>query len=386
MRDAFRSLLALPSAPSAPRRTRTDWLLLAAFVALGVTDELTSDGSEMRGLAVGLSALVPLALLWRRSWPLLALIVPLAVRVMWGTGDSSVGVLWGAEDTLVGVDLSLMVLTYALVRWGSGRAIAIGAGLVAVAVAIRLGVDGSAGAYGLLGVSILDAALRWLAPAAAGYAFRVRDDAARARVLDARRSERAELARELHDTLAHHMTAIAIQAQAARAIAPTRPEAAIEALGAIEEAASRALVDMRATVGALRDSGEAERAPQRGVADLAGLASQGDGAPVEVAVDDRLGRLSPTVEAGLFRVAQEAVTNAHRHARHAQQITVTLTTAGEDVTLVIADDGKPTRSGTPGFGLVGMTERAQLLGGTLSAGPAPEGGWQVKAVLPRNAR
>ncbi|GAB5534873.1 MAG: histidine kinase [Rubricoccaceae bacterium] len=386
MRDAFRSLLAVPGAPGAPQRTGTDWLLLAAFVALGVTDELTSDGTEMRLLAAGLSTLVPLAILWRRSRPLLALIVPLAVRVVWGAEYSSLGVVWGADNSLVGVDLSLMVLTYALLRWGAGRSIAIGAGLVAVAVAVQLGEAWSAGAYGLFGASILDAAFRWLAPAAAGYAFRQRDAASRARVLDARRSERVEIARELHDTLAHHVTAIAIQAQAARAVAPTRPEAAVEALAAIEEAASRVLVEMRATVGALRNGGEAERAPGRGVADLRGLASAGDGAPVEIDVADSLGPLSPTVEAGLFRVAQEAVTNAHRHARQAQQITVSLTAEGNDVTLLITDDGKPTRSGTPGFGLVGMKERAELLGGELVAGPAPEGGWQVRAVLPRNAR
>lgn len=386
MRDAFRSLLALPPAPGAPRRTWADWLFLAAFVALGVTDEFASAASETRLLAVGLSAVVPLALLWRRSWPLLALLVPLAVRVAWGTGESVPGVVRGIEGHLISVDLSLMVLTYALLRWGAGRSIAIGAGLVAVAVAVRLVGDGSAGVDWMLGVSIVDAGFKWLAPAAAGYAFRVRDGAARARVFDARRSERVEIARELHDTVAHHMTAIAIQAQAARAVAPTRPEAAVEALAAIEEAASRALVDMRATVGALRDDGEAERAPQRGVADLAGLASHGDGAPVDVEVEPSLGPLSPTVEAGLFRVAQEAVTNAHRHARHAQQITVSLTADGDDVTLVVADDGKPTRPGTPGFGLVGMEERAQLLGGTLSAGPAPDGGWRVEAVLPRNAR
>lgn len=386
MRDAIQSFLARPPAPGAPRRTVADGVVLVAFVALGVTDELTSDGSEMRLLAAGLSALVPFSLLWRRSWPVLALIVPLVVHVAWGADYNSLGVVRGAEGSLASVDLSLMVLTYALLRWGSGRSIAIGAGLVAVAVAVRLGGAWAAGGYGLLGASTVDATLRWLAPAAAGYVFRVRDDATRARVLNARRSERVEIARELHDTLAHHMTAIAIQAQAAQAVAPTRPEAAIEALVAIEEAASRVLVEMRMTVGALRDGGEAERAPARSVADLERLASQGDGAPVNVDVAEGLGRLSPTVEAGLFRVAQEAVTNAHRHARQAQQITVSLTPEGDDVMLLIRDDGKPTRSGAPGFGLVGMKERAELLGGELVAGPAPEGGWQVKAVLPRNAR
>ncbi|MEM6325493.1 MAG: sensor histidine kinase [Bacteroidota bacterium] len=387
MRDALRSLLALPPAPGAPQRTVADWLLLVAFVSLGVWDEATSNAAELRGLAIGLSAVVPFALLWRRSNPLLALLVPLLVRVAWSAGEGAIGMVRGAPDTLVSVDLSILVITYALFRWGSGRSIATGVGLVAVAVGIRLGGVWAADGYGFLGVSALDAAVRWLVPAVGGYVLRIRDGAARARVLDARRSERVEIARELHDTLAHHMTAIAIQAQAARAVAPTRPEAATEALVAIEDAASRALAEMRATVGALRGGTEADLVPRRGMADLASLASEGDGASVDVEVDDRLGPLSPSVEAGLFRVAQEAVTNAHRHARHAQRITVSLSAAGDtEVALVVSDDGTSVRSGTPGFGLIGMEERAQLLGGTLSAGPAPEGGWRVTAVLPRHAR
>ncbi|MEL6615484.1 MAG: sensor histidine kinase [Bacteroidota bacterium] len=387
MRDAFRSILTVPPAPGAPRRTRADWGVIVVFIALGVADEATSGSSETRlAVAVGLSVCVPVALLWRRAWPLLALSLPLAVRVAWGLGENTVGMVLGAEGSLIAVDLTLVVLSYALLRWGSGRAIVAGAALVVLAVVVHLGGMWVTGDSGLLGISVLDAALRWLVPAAAGYAFRVRDEAARARVLDARRSERVGIARELHDTLAHHVTAIAVQAQAARAVAASRPEAAVEALAAIEESASRVLVEMRATVGALRDGGEAERAPARGVADLAELVSGGDGASVEVEVADRLGPLSPTVEAGLFRVAREAVTNAHRHARQAQTITVSLSAEGDEVTLVIADDGKPTRTGTPGFGLVGMRERAELLGGQLSAGPAPEGGWKVTAVLPRNAR
>ena len=380
------SLLSLPRAPGAPPGARADVGFAAALALLGAVEGVLLVGLAPRVVAVGLGVLVPLALVWRRARPLAALAVPLVAvagaRLVWGARDNGMG---------MGVDLTLAVLTYALVRWGSGREVLLGAGLVAVVVSIWLAAESLAGPPGLSGISVLDAAVRWGAPAVVGYAVRVRDGAFRARVHDARQSERVAIARELHDTVAHHVTAIAVQAQAARATAPSRPEAMPEALLVIEEAASRVLADMRVAVGALRSG--AERTLQRGVADLAGLASDGtpsgdsSGDPsVEVDVDDDLGPLAPTVGAGLYRIAQEAVTNARRHARAARTITVRLTGDGDRVRLVVRDDGKGVRASAGGFGLVGMRERAVLLGGSLDAGPGPEGGWRVEAVLPRRVR
>jgi signal transduction histidine kinase len=200
--------------------------------------------------------------------------------------------------------------------------------------------------------------------------------------------EREQLARELHDTVAHHVSAIAIRAQAGRTLAASRPEAAVDALEVIEEAASRTLADMRSLVGALRDGDEAELAPQRGVRDLQRLARAPHGGPrVDVRLAGDLDDLPPLVGAAIYRIAQESITNAVRHARHATRVDVRVTGDRDCVRLTVRDDGDAVPSGSDrasGYGLIGMTERAALLGGTLETGPDADSGWTVTAVLPRN--
>ena len=141
-------------------------------------------------------------------------------------------------------------------------------------------------------------------------------------------------------------------------------------------------------VGVLREGEEPDLAPQRGVADLERLArGVGDRPRVEVELSGDLDDLRPSVEAAIYRIAQESITNAVRHARHATRIDVRV--AGDDdcVRLTVRDDGDAGSAGrsSAGYGLVGMAERATLLGGTLEAGPSPDRGWTVNAVLPRAA-
>ena len=198
------------------------------------------------------------------------------------------------------------------------------------------------------------------------------------------------MARELHDTVAHHVSAIAIQAQAGRTLAASQPNAAVDALEVIEEAASRTLAEMRTMVGVLRDGEEPDRAPQRGVADIARLArGAGDGPRVDVELSGDLDHLLPLVEAAVYRLAQESITNAVRHARNATRVSVIVVGDSDCVRLTVRDDGDASpfgASSSSGYGLVGMTERATLLGGTLEAGPSPDSGWTVNAVLPRNGK
>jgi len=162
----------------------------------------------------------------------------------------------------------------------------------------------------------------------------------------------------------------------------------VEALKVIEEEASRTLAEMRGIVGVLREDEEPELAPQRGVADIKQLADRVGVRPrVEVHLSGDLDDLGPSVGAAVYRIAQESITNAVRHARHATRISVSV--AGDDdcVRLTVRDDGDASSTGrrSAGYGLVGMTERAMLLGGTLEAGPGPDRGWTVNAVLPRAA-
>src|SRR6476646_2796501 len=221
-----------------------------------------------------------------------------------------------------------------------------------------------------------------------GAAFRYRAESRRRALDQSRSQERAALARELHDIVAHHVSAIAVQAQAGRAMARQRPEAGLEALAAIEGEASRTLAEMRAMVRVLRDGAPTEYAPQPGVADLASLARRDPVPVVDVEVPADLDDLPLQVDAAVYRLAQEALTNALRHARNASRVEIRVVEGGGRLRLRVTDDGQidPGRSASHGFGLLGMAERVQLLGGTLLAGPAPGGGWAVDAELPTEVR
>ena len=150
----------------------------------------------------------------------------------------------------------------------------------------------------------------------------------------------ATLARELHDTVAHHVSAIAIRAQAGRVVARSDPAAALDALVVIEEEASRTLAEMRDLVGALRRGTEADLAPQRGVADIERLTDSSGPLPhVAVELSGDLEGLRPSLDATLYRLAQESITNAVRHARHATRIQVTVRGEPACVRLTVGDDG-----------------------------------------------
>jgi signal transduction histidine kinase len=169
-------------------------------------------------------------------------------------------------------------------------------------------------------------------------------------------------------------------------VAGLQPEKAAEVLAAIESEASRTLAEMRSMVRVLREDDAVAYTPQPGVVDLPALARTGTTPTVEVVLDGSFTDLPPPVDAALYRLAQESLTNALRHARDATRVGVDVRRDGDAVTLRVSDDGRadgPTPE--PGFGLLGMAERAELLGGSFSAGPRPGGGWVVEAVLPVGA-
>lgn len=197
--------------------------------------------------------------------------------------------------------------------------------------------------------------------------------------------ERELLARELHDTVAHHVSAIATQAQAGLVLARSASGGGAAAtLEVIAREAGNTLAEMRSIVGGLRDR-DGRATHQLAVTDLDALAASGAGSPV-VSVERRgdLTDLSPSVASTVYRVAQESVTNARRHAQGATRVDVVVVGSGTSVELTVHDDGTGTTSGPPGFGLVGMAERVAVLGGELTAGPHPAGGWFVHVMLPRD--
>ena len=281
-----------------------------------------------------------------------------------------VRILTGSQGALLNSMSAALILTYALFRWSSGREAAIGLGIILLWLAITSVADPMSLWETLAGYAF------FLFAAALGAAVRYRVKVRIRDIDQAKAREREQLARELHDTVAHHVSGIAIQAQAGRAIAASHPERAVEALAIIEDAATRTLTELRAIVGVLRATQDTEFAPQPGVAEVEQLATDGQTRPcVEVTLSGEFDDLSPAVGAAIYRLAQESITNARRHARHATQVTVAVTGDADRVRLTIDDDGSAAGGRAPaGYGLVGMQERASLLGGTFHAGPAAERG------------
>lgn len=199
-----------------------------------------------------------------------------------------------------------------------------------------------------------------------------------------RQSERDAIARELHDLVAHHVTGIVVQAQAARLVAGTRPDVTANALSTIERAGADALNSMRAMVGALRANGDdTPIAPTATIDDIRRLATTDIiGLPVAVSLDSVAEQLPSSVMASLHRIAIEALTNARRHGIGATTVDVAVVCGPDHVRLSVTNDGAVVTDRQHGFGLVGIAERVAALGGQFSAGPRSTGGWAVTAVLP----
>jgi signal transduction histidine kinase len=201
--------------------------------------------------------------------------------------------------------------------------------------------------------------------------------------------ERTRIARELHDVVAHHVSAIVIRAQAAGRLAPGQPEVAVDALRWIADTGKEALTGMRHAVQVLREADRAcaaELAPQPTLADLRGIVERlaPVGLDVEIALPDPLPAVDPQVELAAVRIAQEGVTNALRHAEARRAVVRVAEEAGHLV-VAVDDDGRSGKApaiSASGHGLRGMAERAAACGGRLDIARSDLGGWLVRATLP----
>ena len=373
---------------------RADWLLVGGFEAAAVVEGLARPDLAGQPFVTLLAMALMPALLWRRSHPLTTCLIGFGVAGLL----SVIQLVADTEDLGPTSMMVVLILLYSLVRWGSGREILVGMPCIAAVVALGM-FAAAATAPDLIGGSLLLLLIGSLAAV-----FRARADLWQRQRREIRTQERLALARELHDTVAHHVSAIAVQAQAGGVIVRTQPAQAAQMLTAIEAEATRTLAEMRAMVRVLReddwedgredgreggrgDGRGDERAaysPLPGVADLPTLARADATPAVDVSLTGAVTALPRPVDAAVYRIAQEALTNALRHARSATRVAIDLSRAGDSVRLRVTDDGLPHPGpvAPPGFGLTGMAERAQLLGGSLHAGPAPHGGWVVEAVLP----
>jgi signal transduction histidine kinase len=206
-------------------------------------------------------------------------------------------------------------------------------------------------------------------------------EAAAARALA---EERARIARELHDVIAHSVSVMGVQAGAARTLIDVDPDAARDALRSIETTARDSVAELQRLLEVLRDRDDTDgRAPQPGLGELSRLVGQvrSAGLPVELTVTGT-GALPPGVDLAAYRIVQEALTNALKHAGAPTAVTVSRTDGELRIEVRDRGAGRGGRGNPGGHGLVGMRERAQLYGGTLEAHPAPGGGFVVRAVLP----
>jgi signal transduction histidine kinase len=241
--------------------------------------------------------------------------------------------------------------------------------------------------------------LRFVVAWAAGYALRERSEQAEAAEMRATLAERereaaarvavaeerTRIARELHDIVAHAMSVMVLQVGAVRHKLPHTLEDDREALGRVEQAGRTALAEMRRLLGAMRSNGDrVALGPQPGLDALDSLVEDVNhaGLPVQLHVDGEPYDLPRAIDLSAFRIVQEGLTNALKHA-HASHADVTVRYRPDEVELEVADDGRgPAVSNGHGHGLVGIRERAKIYGGEMSAGAAPAGGFVLSARLP----
>lgn len=353
-------------------------------------------GSPIEGplwLRAALPFLIGIPLLARRHRPLLVW------SVIWAAVSLAALVAGEAPATLP-VTIVLLIGSYSLAAYGTTRRAL--AGLVVTAAGLTVtarsghewpgqivfgGYDVVAYASGVP-VLVADILALWIV----GVVVRVRREAAalavRNQALDreaerAAAAERARIAREMHDIAAHHLSVVVLQAAAARAAG--RPS--LETLAKIEHSGRQALAETRQLLGVLRGPGrDVELFPQPGIAALSTLAARVSeaGLPVSLAVDGEAAQLPGVIDVSAYRIVQEALTNALKHAGRARA-RVRVHCASDAVTVEVQDDGLGAAGpvSEPGrHGLIGMRERVAVLGGELHAGPEPGGGFAVRATLP----
>jgi signal transduction histidine kinase len=293
---------------------------------------------------------------------------------------------WG-DPQLIPTSIAFFLLLYALTVWTPPRMFAIGVCLlIAINLASAAGPKGSlshAAFFTIVTVVVMLLVRRVLGDRErrAQLAERERDVAAREAVV----GERARIARELHDAIAHNVSMMVVQAGAERRVLNGRQRSTGEVLQTIEEIGRGALTEMRRLVGMLREGGEDQLSPQPGLADLPRLVAQvrEAGLPVELTVEGNQRQLPVGIELSAYRIVQEALTNALKHAGDATA-SVSVRYGEDTLELEIVDDGPgaaaPVASG--GHGLAGMRERVALYGGRIDTGLKPSGGFRVRVLLP----
>jgi signal transduction histidine kinase len=368
--------------------SRREVFLVLAFVVL-VLGEILFRGLAPRTPLLILGLLAPLPLVWRIRFPLDVLGTSVAFLIV---GE----LVAHRDDYPVALGCVALVAAYSAAAHLRGRRaeaadfLVIAAIVGSAAVAASKNWDGSVATNLVAALISLTILFRgaWMA----GRWMQGRRDRERAAIAEreqkaqaALREERARIARELHDVVAHAMSVIVLQARGARHSLLERPDEAREAVDAVERTASHALSEMRRLLSALRDEEEsAALAPQPSLNQIDALVAdvRAAGLPVELRVEGASRELPAGIDLCAYRIVQEALTNTLKHAGPATA-RVLIRYAEDAFEVEVTDTGAGERNGSAtGQGLAGMRERVAVLGGRLQAGPQREGGYLVAARLP----
>jgi signal transduction histidine kinase len=374
---------------------------LLALVAAGLSLAQMQGFPSARDrspLNIAFVLLQTLPLVWRRRAPFTVFAVAAAAAGVQGALE-----LRGPLFAFLALNLAL----YSLAAYGDRRLAIRGAAVWALLLTVRLGYlivtrwphVAISGLYDVVDDYVLLAAAWILGEGVRQrrvHAAALEDRAARLehereeKARQAATQERLRIARELHDVVAHSLSVIGVQAGAARLLLDTdpNPRGAREAVAAIEATANRAMAEMRRALGILRDTDAsgAALAPLPGLGQLPDLLDQLQAAelPVELTVAGDPRPLPASIDLSLYRIVQEALTNALKHASatHAQ---VVVCYGAHDITVEVTDDGRgaaPAAERSEGAGTIGMRERVALFDGELRVGPRPQGGYAVRVCLP----
>ncbi len=366
-------------------------LLLGVSVMLVIALVISADQGGRRtpdAIAYGFAGGFGSLMLVRRRFPVAVLVVTMCLLFAYYT----------LGYPAIGLAVPVVAALYSAAERGRvPAAIVISVILVIVSTYFRLR-DGESVAY-VLGYEFVSTATLMAAAIALGDSTRARralraEQEQTARLIELEHAYRAEqrvqvervrMARDLHDVIGHSISVISLHADVAREAIGSNDDQARQALAHIRAASSATMRELRATVKLLRTP-VSEQA-DRSITSLAHLSTLLDnamasGLHLDVQIDGDVGDLPATVDAAAYRIVQEALTNIMRHAA-ATQVLLTIEVDAQTLRLEITDNGRAARGAiTPGSGIAGMTERARLLGGTLTAQPRPAGGFDVIAILP----
>jgi signal transduction histidine kinase len=371
-----------------------DWALVTALAVIYAVELLRWDDARL-ALAIPFGVAACFLLLLRRRLPVVTvLLVLIAIRLVDHTAP-------GFADEAISYPLLMLVAIYSLGRWATGLQAWLGFGVVIACIAAFVIDDASDASDVAFGMAFVGT------PWGVGVAMRLRRERethlqAEAELLrsdqedSARRvvaAERARIARELHDVVSHAISVTVLQARGGRRLVGVDDAAVRRSLDAIEYTNTAALGDMRRLLAVLRDTEEAAESgfmPQPSLSRLEELVEQvrSSGLPVDLEVSGEPGTVPPGVDLSAYRIVQEALTNVLKHAGTNARARVQVTYRPHDVDVAISDDGRLSvnrgevaRPGD-GHGLINIRERVAVVGGTVKAGPGPDGGFVVSAHLP----